>query len=400
MSANPGKVSEAAAPSETHCGRALAGFFLTGFLLALLGAILPAWGYHRDPPRFISVGNCFLAVAIGVIIATRLGRRLIARRGLRVVMMNACAASCVTLVYLATVSPPVPIWWRLTGLLFLGACAGALNRTLFQAISPSYRRDAASTVIRGGIWYGLGCLAATLLVFGTFYAYTVSTILLFMAAAPAIFAALYAGASFPPAVEAAQPTLRDAINDFRSPGAIMFALLLFFQFGNEYSIAGWLPLFLIRRLGMSPSAALLLLGFFWLFLMAGRVLAVPILPRVRHGKLALISMALALFGCMVLFFTDNWFGAACGIFFVGAGYASVYPLVLELIGRRFPYYHPGFFNGIFSVALFGGLLAPATLGYAAQSWGVGVVVGIPLLGTVMVIVLLVLLWLESKVTGR
>jgi len=359
-------------------GRALAGFFLTGFLLALLGAILPAWDYHRDPADFVGAGNCFLSVAVGVMIATRLGRGLIARRGLRAVMVGTCAASSITLVYLAAVSPPLSNGWRLGGLLFLGACAGALNRALFQAISPSYRRGAAATVIRGGIWYGLGCLAATLLVFGTFYAYSVSSILLLMAAVPAVFAAIYARAVFPPAIEAAQPTWRDALQDFRSPGAVLFALLLFFQFGNEYSIAGWLPLFLIRRIGVSPPGALQLLAFYWLFLMG----------------------ALALFGCLVLYSTVNPFGAGCGIFFIGAGYASVYPLVLELIGRRFPYYHPGFFNGIFSVALFGGLLAPATLGYAAQSWGVGVVVGIPLLGTFMVIALLVLIWLESKVTGR
>jgi fucose permease len=388
------------APAQTHGGRALAGFFLTGFLLALLGAILPAWGYHRDPADFVAVGNCFLGVAIGVAVATRLGRRLIARRGLQRVMIGCCAASCVTLIFLAAVSPPASNWWRFGGLLFLGACAGALNRTLFQAISASYRQDAASTVIRGGIWYGLGCMAATLLVFGTFYAYSVSTILLLMAAVPAAFAALYAKTDFPPVEEGAPRTLRQAISEFRSPGAVLFALLLFFQFGNEYSIAGWLPLFLIRRLGVSPPGALLLLAFYWLFLMAGRVLAVPVLPRVRHGKLVLASGALALFGCLVLFFADKTFGAICGILFIGAGYASVYPLVLELIGRRFPYYHPGFFNGIFSVALFGGLLAPATLGYAAQFWGVGVVVGIPLLGTFMVIALLVLIWLESKVTGR
>ncbi len=400
VSANPVKMREEIAPAQGHSGRALAGFFLSGFLLALLGAILPAWGYHRDPADFISVGNCFLSVAVGVMIASRLGRGLIARRGLRRVMIGACAASSVTLISLAAASPPISIWWRLGGLLFLGACAGALNRALFQAISSSYRRDAAFTVIRGGIWYGLGCLAATLLVFGVFYAYSVSTILLLMAAVPAVFAALYAKASFPAAEEMAQPTLRQAISDFRSPGAVLFALLLFFQFGNEYSIAGWLPIFLIRRLGVSPPGALLLLAFYWLFLMAGRLLAVPILPRVRHGKLVLASGALALFGCFVLFFTDNSFGAGCGIFFIGAGYASVYPLVLELIGRRFPYYHPGFFNGIFSIALFGGLLAPATLGYAAQYWGVGVVVGIPLLGTFTVIALLVLIWLESKVTGR
>ena len=75
-------------------------------------------------------------------------------------------------------------------------------------------------------------------------------------------------------------------------------------------------------------------------------------------------------------------------------------LAAEAIGRRFPYYHPGFFNGIFSFALVGGLLAPATLGYAASKWGVGVVMGIPLIGTFLVMVLLMLIWLESKVTGR
>jgi hypothetical protein len=112
------------------------------------------------------------------------------------------------------------------------------------------------------------------------------------------------------------------------------------------------------------------------------------------------SVLTAIFGCVILYSTNNWFGAGMGAFFVGAGYASIYPLVAEAIGRRFPYYHPGFFNGIFSFALVGGLIAPGTLGYAAAIWGVGVVIGIPLVGTFMVMALLILIWLESKVTGR
>jgi hypothetical protein len=112
------------------------------------------------------------------------------------------------------------------------------------------------------------------------------------------------------------------------------------------------------------------------------------------------SVLSAIFGYMILFWTNNAFGAATGVFFVGAGFASIYPLVAEAIGRRFPYYHPGFFNGIFSFALVGGLAAPASLGFAASRWGVGVVIGIPLIGTFMVMALLLLIWLESKVTGR
>jgi fucose permease len=381
-------------------GKALAGFLLSGFLQALLGAILPAWGYHRDSPDFTAVGNYFLSLAVGIVAASMLAKHLMARRGLSFLLVFACAFSCAALSYLSLVSPPASEWWRVAGFLALGIGAGLLNMALFYAISPAYQTDAATAVNKGGIWYGLGCLTATLLVAGTFYAYTVRTILFFMAAVPGIYAVIYARSAYTAPPEGTHPTLRQALKDFRSPGAILFALLLFFQFGNEWSIAGWLPLLLIRRVGLSPETALLILAFYWSCLMSGRMVAVAILPRVRHGQLLMGSVLAALFGCLILYSTNNSFGAASGAFFVGAGYASVYPLVAEAIGRRFAYYHPGFFNGIFSFALVGGLIAPAILGYAAAALGVGVVIGIPLIGTCMVMALVLLIWLESKVTGR
>jgi fucose permease len=384
---------------QSGSGKALAGFLLSGFLMALLGAILPAWGYHHDPPRFAAVGNCFLSLALGIVAAAGIARPIMARRGPSFLLVFGCLVSCVSLTYLALVSPPLADWWRVAGLLVLGTGAGLVNMALFHAIAGGYQADSAGTVNRGGIWYGLGCLVATLLVAGTFYAYTVPSILIFMAAVPGVFALLYSRSSFTPS-DGAQPTLRQAFEDFRSPGALLFAVLLFIQFGNEWSIAGWLPIFLNRRIGMSPSAALLILAVYWLCLLTGRLGAVAILPRVSHGRLLMGSVLAALFGCLILFLTDNAFGAATSVVFLGAGYASIYPLVAEAIGRRFPYYHPGFFNGIFSLALVGGLIAPAVLGYAAAGWGVGVVIGIPLIGTFMVMALLPLIWLESKVTGR
>lgn len=381
-------------------GSVLAGFLVSGFLLALLGAILPRWEYHRNPSDFVAAGNFFLSLAAGIVAAARFARPIMLRRGVAFLLVFGCGVSCIALLYLALVSPPVSDWWRVAGFLVLGMGAGLLNLALFHAISPGYQTDAAGTINKGGILYGLGCLAATLLVAGSFYAYTVPSILIFMALVPGFFAGMYARKRYNSAQESPHPTLRQALQDFRSPGAVLFALLLFIQFGNEWSIAGWLPIFLIRRIGMSPSGALMILALYWLFLITGRLIAVAILPRVRHGRLLMASMLAAIFGCLVLMFTDNGFGSCVGACFLGAGFASIYPLVAEAIGRRFPYYHPGFFNGIFSFALVGGLLAPATLGYAASKWGVGVILGIPLIGTFLVMALLLLIWLESKVTGR
>ena len=92
-------------------------------------------------------------------------------------------------------------------------------------------------------------------------------------------------------------------------------------------------------------------------------MAVYLCGRIRGRKLLLGSALAAIFGLAVLSFTNNAFGAGTGVVFVGAGFACIFPLVAEKIGRRFPYYHPAFFNGIFSFALMGAMLAPATLGF-------------------------------------
>ena len=395
-------VNIAANTADTRASRggsALSGFLVSGFLLALLGAILPRWDYHRNPSDFVAAGNFFLSLAIGIVAAARFARPIMLRRGVSFLLVFACGLSCLALLYLALVLPPLADWWRDAGFLVLGAGTGLLNLALFHAISPGYQADAAGTVNKAGIFYGLGCLTATLLVAVTIE-YSVPSILIFMALVPGFFAVIYARRSYAFPLAGTQPTLRQALRDFRSPGAVLFALLLFFQFGNEWSIAGWLPIFLHHQVGLSPSGSLNVLALYWVFLITGRLIAVAILPRVRHRRLLLGSMLSAIFGCLMLYFTDNGFGASIGACFVGAGFASIYPLVAEIIGRRFPYYHPAFFNGIFSFALVGGLLAPATLGYAASLWDVRVVMWIPLAGTFMVMALLLLIWLEAKVTGR
>jgi fucose permease len=47
----------------------------------------------------------------------------------------------------------------------------------------------------------------------------------------------------------------------------------------------------------------------------------------------------------------------------------------------------------------GAMLAPAIAGYLAHSFGVGAVMVLPLAGTIMVVLLLLLIWLESKIGG-
>jgi MFS transporter, FHS family, glucose/mannose:H+ symporter len=378
--------------------RSMAAFLVSGILMSFLGAILPAWGYHLRA-SFTEVGDYFLVLAIGLLFSVGAAHLQLPRRGLKFVMILASLLACGGFLFLAISSPPAPAAWRLWGVLCIGFSAGLLNAGVFHAISPIYQVDRAATVNFAGLLFGSGSLLTALLVAGTYYVYTVPSILILFAALPGLYAVACSKGNFARSPSFHTLPLAQVLRDFRNPGAVLFSLLLFFQFGNEWSMAGWLPLFLIRRLGISPQDSLLLLALYWASLLVGRIISQFILKRVNRALLLIGSIMSALLGMIVLASTNNLFGAVMGILFVGAGFASIYPVVVEKIAHRFPYYHPGFYNGLFSLAMTGGFLAPWVLGYFAEAWGIQAVMILPLLGTFMVFLLLLLIMLEAKLSS-
>ncbi|HLH40511.1 MAG TPA: MFS transporter [Bryobacteraceae bacterium] len=400
--AGAGRRADEGTLASNDARKALTGFFVSGLLLAFLGAILPAWRHHISSD-YSTIAWYFVGLIAGMLASVWVSPPLTRRKGAGWTLAFACGTAACALLYLAFVSPPISPWWRVAGLALVGLSAGVLHTAIFQAISPIYRHDPVATINLAGILFGLGCLTVALLVSGIYYVYTAPAIQTWIAVIPALFGWFYVRSrlthSPQAAAEAIPQSPKAVMAQLRNPGAVLFSLLLFFQFGNEWAIAGWLPLFLSQRLGISPATSLMMLALYWFSLLVGRVVAQWILPRMSHARLLAMSVLASMFGCTLLLATDNRFGAVCGILMVGASFAPIYPLVVEKIGRRFPHYHPGFYNGIFSYAMAGGMLAPCTLGYFASLWGVGVVMGLPLAGSVVVFVLLLLISLEARLSA-
>lgn len=365
-------------------------------LFAFLGAILPAWRYHLTE-LYIRVGNYFFAFNFGLFAANRIAWWLLPRRGVRWCLRVACGGTCAILLGLAY-APMNDYVYRLIGLGLLGACAGVLHGAIFQAITPIYRHDPAATGNLAGIFFGAGSLTMALLVAGTYYAYSVPVILILIAVIPGLFALFFTRVRLDIAAPV-MPKLADTMKDLRSPMAIQLGLVLMLQCMNEWSVGGWLAIFLTQRLGESPSSSLLFLSLYYGALVVGRIAAQAVLPRMRHGKLLFISCLAAVLGFVILTFTDNRFGVVSGILFVGVGFAPVYPLVAERIGSRFPYYDPALYHGIFTVAFAGALLGPGSQGYLAAWLGVRSILIVPLAGSILVALLLVAIWIEMKLSS-
>lgn len=393
--APPGRLAEEGVLASSGSRRALAGFFVSGLLIAFLGAILPAWQYHLSS-EYGTVGFHFFGLIAGILASVWISPPLIEKKGIGWTLAFACAAASTALLYLAFVSPPFAPWWRVAGMALVGCSAGILHTAIFNAISPMYRHDPVATVNLGGMLFGLGCFTVALLVSGTFYMYSAPAVQVWIAIIPALFGWMYVRTRFTAQPAAHAPSPHAVLAELRSPGAVLFSLVLFFQFGNEWAVAGWLPLFLSQRLGISPATSLGMLALYWLSLLVGRIVAQWMMPRVKHTRLLVTSVLGGVFGSIVLMATDNRFGATAGVLLLGCSFAPIYPLVVERIGHRFPSYHPGFYNGLFSFAIAGGMLAPCTLGFFASLWGIWVVMGLTLAGSVMVFVLLMLVWLEAR----
>jgi MFS family permease len=395
----PGASGAEGAIGSSAARRALAGFFVSGVLLSFLGAILLSWEQHLSS-AYGMVAFYFAGLIAGLVGSVWASPALLERKGIGWTLSFACGIAGTAFLCLAFVSPPWSAWWRVAGMAVVGCSAGLLHTAIFHAISPMYRHDPAATVNLAGILFGTGCFTVAMLVSGAFNLYTAPAIQAWLAIIPALFGWMYWKTRFTTPPVPQQPSPGAMFSELRSAGAVLLSLLLFFQLGNEWGLAGWLPLFLSQRLGISPVAALRILAMYWLALLVGRIAAQWILPHVKHAYLLLTSVVVAIFGCVVLSATNNQFGAVSGVLMVGFAFAPIYPLVVEKIGLRSPHYHPGFYNGVFSFAMAGGLLTPCILGLVAKFWGIGTVMVLPLAGSMIVFVLLLLIWLEARLSAH
>ncbi len=92
--------------------------------------------------------------------------------------------------------------------------------------------------------------------------------------------------------------------------------------------------------------------------------------------------------------TGAWFAAIV----IGAGFAPIYPLIAEQLDDRFAY-HPGFYNGLFSIAITGAMLAPWILGYVDGYFGIRYVMLLPAIGSIVVLMVALLIMLEAHLMG-
>lgn len=379
------------------------GFMVLGVFAGILGSLLVAWQYHVDTDPGI-IGLHFLGLNAGYVAGAASSQRLLRRFAIRWTAVASCLLGCAALLALALVPPPWPAGYRIAGLSLLGLAAGGLGAALLHVLEPYFRTSPAWAINITGAMFGLGCALATSTVAATYFVFNSLIARSALAGIPLVFAILFWKSRFPAArvafpVRVEEEKSRRALGDLRNTAAVLFSLLLFFQSGNEWVIAGWLPLFLIRRLGSNPIWAILALAIYFLSLTAGRLVGRRLFPAVSHRRLLLSGTALAMAGYLLLGLTSTMPLAWIAVITIGAGFAPIYPLLAETLDDRFSY-HPGFYNGLFTIAITGAMCVPWLIGYVDSFWGIRYLMLIPAFGSIVVLGLTLSLMFEAKLMRR
>ncbi len=189
-----------------------------------------------------------------------------------------------------------------------------------------------------------------------------------------------------------------SIEDLRLIAAFLFTMLLFFQFGNEWAMAGWVPLFLIHTLGSSPEYAIFALVVYFAALTLARILAQRVAGKVGHRRLLIASILVAMSGYLLLGMAHSLADGYVGIVITALGFGPIYPLALKTLDDRFSY-QARFYSRILSIAITGGLMIPWLLGYVDASFGMRPVMLVPAIGSVAVLALALLITLEARLMG-
>ncbi len=349
-------------------GAAYAGMFVFGIVMALLGAILPSLAQSLQFDT-ADIGTLFLVMNAAMLATSLLVGLAMDRFGMKppMAMGPFLVSAALVLTTRATLFANL-----LPAVILLGVGGGALNgatNTLVADLHEDPRRKSAALNILG-VFFGFGALFLPFTIGALLAWFPVDSLLLAAAALCAGAAVFAAVLPFPAPKQRQALPVAEMPRFLRSPFVLLFAFLLFFESGAEFTMGGFISTYLTRDMSVtSVAAAAWILAGYWAALMASRTVLSRVALKANPYRILLFSASGAGVGCLLAAAANSAAMAALGILVCGWSLAGVYPTALGIVGARFKSHSGTVFGILFAVALAGGIALPWLAGRIGQAAG-------------------------------
>lgn len=304
---------------------------------------------------------------VGYLISVVAAPRLIARFGMRSVLVTGLLTAAAGLIGFGHVS----IWIGGASMMFVsGLGFGAMevtSNTLLIAIGGERRANLLNFT---HLFFGVGSFVAPALTTRAVDA-GIAWQSVFLAAG-LIVASVGLGWLAMPARDAvttpaaAGPSGRGAT---RSPLIVLLAVALAAYVGAEIGIGGWLTKFMLSEHSVTLTYAGTVLSLYWLGMAAGRLVLTVLAHRVRD-ELLLIGLALlATLAATAALFAPGPVWAAVFFALTGLGFSGIFPASIALAGRCYRDDTAAVTSTLIAGAAVGGISIPWIMSAIADGFG-------------------------------
>ena len=247
----------------------------------------------------------------------------------------------------------------------IGLGGGILNGETNALVSDiSGESEKGSRLSFLGMFYGLGALGIPSLLGVLSEHYSFETIL------QGIGIIMLAGilfcipVHFPAPKQAQGFPVKEGLGLLKESSLLLLSSILFFQSGIEGVCNNWSTSYFGQVTDIPANQALIALTCMFVGLTAARMLQIVIFKKIKPATVLPYSLILTAIGFGLLTASPGFIRAATGMVLVGMGLSSTYPVILSILGTRYP----ALSGTAFSIAL-----AIALVGQAAMNGLMGMV---------------------------
>ncbi len=336
------------------------GMSFFGISMIVLGSILPILSDKFS----LNTGQATALVAflpIGMLIGSIIFGPIVDRQGYKGLLI---ISSLLVLIGLEGVAffDKVPLVQL--SIFLIGFGGGILNGETNALVSVMYddsKRNSMLSLL--GVFYGLGALGIPVLLSTLLKHFNIQQIFMGIGVVMFILIIYFLFLKYPEATQKQGFPLSEGFKLLKSRNLLILSMILFFQSGVEGVLNNWTVFYLTDFGFLDHSKALLTITVMTASLTAARLILVALLKKISQNKIFIISIIIAIAGVMFMI-QPYYVTSLVGMMLVGFGIASTFPIILGIIGAKFP----AISGTAFSIALVFSLLGNNVMNSITGIW--------------------------------
>ena len=341
------------------------GMLVFGIVMTTLGAVLPSiiTRFGLDTAHAASL---FLLMSFGILLGSVLFGPVVDRYGFKGLLLISLAFVALGLEGIAFAGS-LPV---LRGAVFLIGLAGGVINGGTNALAADVSEDGRTAGLSLlGIFFGVGAVGVPFAMGLLLESFSYGALIAVVGAVVVLPLLYTAFVRFPAPKQTRGFPLRDAARLTGDRVLLLMGLMLFLESGMEITVGGWTATYYHEQMGLTGSSALFFLSLFWFGMMLARLALGTALRGLRPTVALPSCIALAFVGSLLMIAAPSLVLAGAGTFLIGAGFAAGFPVILGLVGDRYPALSGTAFSIVLVMALTGGSILPWATGVVGGSYG-------------------------------